>query len=106
MQIEIIDELVRGKEVRIDKHSTIQVIGRPIKKGSSAYALMKKGLYVQNGFIKKIESVNYFRAGISYKIEYTNTLYKGNLYFNANTEFKKQIYKGLLNRANVYKIIE
>lgn len=104
VQYGIVQKVLKGDCVKIDKHSTIQVVGEKIEENSRFVNLLKKGLIIrQNGEIKKVLNRG-VRNDFKYKILYINRLAKGNLIFKANTEFKKQLVNTLNTTNNYFQI--
>lgn len=104
VQYGIIQKVLKGDCVKIDKHSTIQVIGEKIEENSRFVNLLKQGLIVrQTGVIKKVLTRG-VRNDFKYKIVYNNKLAKGKLIFNANANFKKQLVETLNTTNNYFQI--
>jgi hypothetical protein len=104
VQYGIIQNVLKGNCTKIDKHSTIQVIGEKIEEDSRFVKLLKQGLIVrQTGDIKKVLSRG-VRNDFKYKIVYKNKLAKGKLIFNASADFKRQLVKTLNTTNNYFQI--
>jgi hypothetical protein len=99
IQEKIIAETVKGYKVKIDKHSTIQVVGSPIIKDKLAMNLLSNGKYIsRQGILKNADNMNKRRKDIKYKICYINKLAEGkNIHFKASAKFKDQVHKALIN---------
>lgn len=101
----IIAETVKGHEVKIDKHSTIEVIGKPVMEHKRAVSLFSEGRIVSQNKLKKNDSMGKMRKNHIYKIVYKNKLADGkNLHFNAHPSFKKKVNHALENTATYFTL--
>lgn len=102
---EIIDEVIKGKKVIIDKHSYMQVIGTPAVENKVFSRLASKGLTLSTkGKVTTIKSIPR-RKDIIYKIVYVNTITDKKIYFDAHPKFKERLKKSLNETNTHYKIV-
>lgn len=100
----VINGVVNGKKVKLDKHSYIQVIGTPVLEDEGFKRIVGNGRYIAGGIVKKADNMNYKRNDVKYKIYYVNSLAKEKIYFEAHKDFKKRVHKALVETNNYYKI--
>lgn len=101
---EIMDEVIKGKKVILDKHSYIQVIGAPAVENKTYARLVSKGLIFNGKRISKITSIPR-RRDIVYGIEYVNTITDKRIYFDPHKDFKKRLRKSLEETNTHYHIV-
>lgn len=105
LKVKIIDPVVAGKLVKIDKNSTIQVIGKPIEEDKNFYQMLLRGKMVRRDGVIKMAERNPKRKDFIYKIVYKNKTREGKkLYFKADAAFSKQVRDSLNNTNTFYKI--
>lgn len=104
VQYGIIRNVLKGNCVRIDKHSTIQVVGVPVTEDKPFMNLMKNGRILrQNGTIRKADQLGK-RKEFKYSFEYKNSLAKNKIIFKADKKFKKQLIDTLNNTFTYFQI--
>lgn len=96
----VMDEVVKGKKVVLNKYSYIQVIGVPILEHKSYMNLAKQGLAVGKNGVRKSAGLPR-RKDFIYGIEYVNTISKEKIYFNPHPAFSGRVHKAL-EETNVY----
>ena len=105
VQYRIIQNVLKGDCVKIDKHSTIQVVGMPVVNDQNLVSLLSNGKIMRrDGTISKAD-LSHKRKYYKYKIVYKNKLAKGTLIFKASPMFKKQLVD-TLNNTNIYFTIK
>lgn len=101
----VIEQVVKGHEVKLDKHSTIEVIGKPVMDNKRAVSLFSNGRIVSKGRLKKNDGMGKMRKNHIYKIVYKNKLADGkNLHFNAHPIFRKKVNYALENTATYFTL--
>lgn len=106
VQYHIIDGVIDGDKVKIDKHSSIRIVGMPILDDNSFKGLIMSGRMINRGGGVTSPKMNPKRKEFKYKIVYENKLAKDKaLYFKASPNFAKQVHQALINTNNYYPII-
>jgi hypothetical protein len=106
VQYHIIDGVIDGDKVKIDKHSSIRIVGMPILDDNSFKGLIMSGRMINRGGSVTSPKMNPKRKEFKYKIVYENKLAKDKaLYFKASPKFAKQVHQALINTNNYYPII-
>jgi hypothetical protein len=96
----VIERVVAGDKVKLDDHSFIQVIGKPLLQ-DNAKNLIGKGKYVRGKFVGKANNINKRRGDFVYKIVYENKLAQSEIYFKPHPDFSRRVHEALIN-TNVY----
>ena len=97
INLSLIPSLINYGKVQIDKHTSIEIVGKK----------EIKLLYLKKGGVSSTTTCNKLRAGISYKIVYSDTNFKnGVLVFKANNNVKKAVSEALMNTNNYYRIAQ
>jgi len=99
----VIDEVILGDKVQIDKHSTCQVIGTPVLEDKRLKSLLLKGKSFSGAGIRTAR-FNSMRKDFKYKIVYENTLSKNRLFFEPHKNFSRQVHEAIINTNNYYRI--
>lgn len=101
----IIEGVLNGNMVKIDRYSTIQIVGRSILEDKRVFKMLINGKSMgRNGTMKNAEFGSKRRDFI-YKIEYENSLAGDKkLYFKADRAFSRRVHEALLNNNIYYKI--
>ena len=106
VQYHIIDGVIDGDKVKIDKHSSIKIVGVPVLDDNSFKGLILSGRMVNRSGVASPIKRNIKRKDFKYKIVYENKLAKDKaLYFKASPKFAKQVHEALINTNNYYQII-
>lgn len=106
VQYHIIDGVIDGDDVKIDKHSSIRIVGTPVLEDGTFKSLILNGRMVNRGGVVTSPKRNIKRKDFKYKIVYVNKLAKDKaLYFKASPKFAKQVHEALINTNNYYPII-
>lgn len=106
VQYHIIDGVIEGDKVKIDKHSSIRLVGMPILEDKTFKGLILSGRMINRGGVSSPIKRNIKRKDFKYKIVYENKLAKDKaLYFKASPNFAKQVHLALINTNNYYPII-
>lgn len=106
IQLYIIDNVLDGQKVKIDKHSSIRVIGRPVLEDENFKSLIRKGKIMNRGGVLVDDNRSLKRKDYKYKIVYENKLAKNKaLYFKASASFSKQVHQSLINTNQYYPIL-
>ena len=100
----VIEEVVKGKKVKFDKHSYVQVVGVPSLEHKGFQAMIRRGKSNARGFIKKADNMNYRRGDFVFKIVYVNETAKEKMYFTAHKDFSSRVHKALIETNNYYEI--
>lgn len=100
----ILEELITGSKVQIDKYSTIQIIGVPVLEDKNFMRLLKKGKTRRRDGTLKTATLNPRRKDFKYWIEYTHSLAKRPIYFEADPKFSKAVHEAIVNQNHYYKI--
>lgn len=100
----IIEKVIEGGQVRMDRHSTIEVIGVPVLEDKIFKILVKGKSIRRDGSIKNAEFGSK-RRDFKYKITYRNKLNE-DLHFNADQKFAKRVHEAIENTNNYYKICQ
>jgi hypothetical protein len=97
---DVMDRVVAGKKVVLNKYSYIQVVGRPITENKAYMTLAKQGLAIGRNGVRKIAKISR-RKDFVYKIEYVNTISKEKIYFEPHPDFSARVHKAL-EETNTY----
>lgn len=97
------DKVIRGKKVNLDKHSYIQVIGKPALEHDGFKRLVSKGKILVGNTLKKADNLNQRRNDHVYGIEYVNAKSKEKIYFDPHPDFKKKVSIALRKSNNYYE---
>ncbi len=97
IELSLTPMLLKYGKVQIDKRTSLEIVGeREIK------AIRLK----RNGELSSTTKENKLRAGISYKLVYADTNYKGGtLIFTASRGLKKAVSEHLKNSNTYYRIV-
>lgn len=96
----VMDEVIKGKKVMLNKNSYIQVVGIPVLEHKSYVNLTKKGLVLGRSGIRKATGLPR-RKDFIYRIEYVNTMAKEKIYFDPHPDFSGKVHRAL-EQTNVY----
>lgn len=101
----LIAEVLKGGEHKIDKNSSIEVIGTPIMSDERMLNnLMNGRVLTRTGKFKKADNIASTRKDFKYKIVYKNSLAKDkNIMFQACPKFAKQVHERLINTNTYFK---
>lgn len=98
----ITQEVIKGGEVKIDKHSSLEIIGIPIM-DDKIFGLLKKGKSIRRDGSMKNAEFNGRRQNVKYKIVYKNKL-RSDVRFKAHPDFAKLVHETIENTNNYYTI--
>lgn len=102
---EVMDEVIKGKKVILDKHSYMRVVGIPAVEHKAFARLAGKGLTLSTkGKVTTIKSIPR-RKDFIYKIVYVNTITDKKIYFDAHPKFKEKLKKSLNETNTHYHIV-
>lgn len=101
---DVIERVLDGECVNIDRHSQIQVIGRPVMDDPRFMSLLMRGRTMRRNGTLKYAELSPMRRDFKYEIAYTNTLSKKPLYFKAHPKFAKRVHEAIENTNTYYKI--
>jgi hypothetical protein len=106
LDIMIVEPLLRGQKVQLDKHFSLEITGKLLSDDKRALSLMSKGYIASgNGRTKKADKMNRTRMGVIYGIRMTETRFKeGQLIFTAHPSIKKRVNEALNNTNTYYRI--
>lgn len=104
LEQKIIQGVLNGDEIQIDRYSTIQVVGTPIENDKRFYELLRKGkMRRRDGIL--VDSKLGLRKDYKYKIVYTNSIAGDKeVYFKADPRFARRVRESLNNTTTFYKI--
>lgn len=96
----VMDEVIKGKKVMLDKYSYIRVVGVPVLEHKSYMNLAKQGLVVRKNGVLKAAGLPK-RKDFVYGIEYVNTISKEKIYFDPHPSFSSRVHR-TLEETNTY----
>lgn len=100
----IINKVIEGDCVIIDRHSSIQLIGTPILEDKRFFAMLLRGRMSMRDGTAKIAERHQKRKDYKFKIVYKNDTAKGKLFFKAIPSFSKAAHESIINTNTYYKI--
>ena len=100
VQYRITENLLDGRLVKIDKHSTMEVVGFPILQSKTLTA----GKVMRSNGAVMVLDASRKRPDFQYKIVYKNTLAKEKIYFKADVEIRRQLRDKLENTSAYFRI--
>jgi len=102
----IVQPLLKGEKVQLDKHFSLEVVGQRIIDNKKAFNLMSRGyVALSGGGIKKAELNDTTRYGLTYAIEMTETRFKeGKLIFTADQKIRERVSRALKTTNTYYRI--
>lgn len=103
----VIEDVLKGNCTKLDKNSSIQVIGTPIMNDGRMVELLSNGkCLTRKGNYKKADNINSKRKDFKYKIVYTNRLAEDKLImFKACPKFAKKVHLQLINTNTYFKLV-
>jgi len=101
---DLIDKVIEGGNVKINKHSSIEVVGTKILE-DDIFKLLVKGKSLRRDGTMKNAEFNPRRKEFKYRIVYENSLNK-DLRFKADPKFAKRVHQALISTNNYYRIHE
>lgn len=105
LEMKIIAGVLSGDCVKIDKYSTIQVIGTPILNDKRFFSMLMSGKMVRRDGLVKLAKQDPIRKDVKYKIVYKHTLgEKKKILFKADVKFARRVREALNNTNTYYKI--
>lgn len=99
----VMEEVVKGKKVVLNKYSYIQVVGVPVLEHKSYVNLAKQGLVLSRAGIRKAKELPR-RKDFVYGIKYVNTISKEKIYFTPHPSFSARVHKALEETNTYYHI--
>jgi len=105
VEIMIVEPLLKGHKVNIDKHCTLEIVGSRVIDNKKVFNLLSNGIMVQGRMVKKAIKLNQTRKGLTYRIEMIDNNFKeGKLLFTAAPYIKKRVNESLKNTNTYYRI--
>lgn len=105
IQYRIIDSVIQGGVIQIDKHSTIEIVGTPVLEDKRFFKMLMRGKSTLRNGIVKNATLNSRRRDYKFKIVYINKLAKDkDLYFQGVPKFSKQVHEAIVNQNYYYRI--
>lgn len=100
----VIEQVVKGKKVILNKYSYIQVVGVPVLEHETYVNLSKKGLVLSRAGLRKAKELPK-RKDFVYGIKYVNTISKEKIYFTPHPSFSAKVHKALQETNTYYHIV-
>jgi len=106
VDIMIIEQLVEKGKVQIDKHFSLEIVGKRLVDDKKKMRLLTDGLIAKRGVgIKKVGKLNQTRKGFTYSIVMKENRFKeGVLMFDADKKIRKAVHEALCNTSKYYRI--
>ena len=105
VDIMIIEPLIDKGKVQIDKHFSLEIVGKRLVDDKNKMRLLTNGKIGTRSGVKDVGKLNQTRKQFTYKIVMTENRFKeGVLMYDADKKISKAVHNALCNTTKYYRI--